>query len=107
MLLAPYWNNFCEKQVSKEDIIMNIQIDLKGDYGCSAGYFMGISYVMIVVTLYRVQYELEDPFDGVGHDDIKWERWRAQTDQLGNYGEGGPKRRALKSKAAAKAKALD
>ncbi len=49
--------------------------------------------MLINLTLYRVQTELEDPFDGDGRDDIKWSRWRAQLDQMDTYGADGPLRR--------------
>ena len=42
-------------------------------YGCVAGYFIAILYVIITFSLLRVQESLEDPFDGVGEDDIKWQ----------------------------------
>lgn len=74
ILLAPYWNNFCFKQVGA--------MDIPPSYGCASGYFVGVFYVLIVLTLYRVQVELEDPFDGDGMDDIKWEFFRAQLDQV-------------------------
>lgn len=83
VLLAPYWVHFCSKQ--KRSAL--------APYGCEASYFVAVTFVLIVMTLHRVQVELEDPFDGDGDDDIKWEVWRAQLDQLGNYGEDGPARR--------------
>ena len=67
--------------------------ELPANYGCESGYFVGCFYVLINLTLYRVQTELEDPFDGKGRDDIKWERWRAQLDQMDAYGPDGPLRR--------------
>ena len=42
------------------------------------GYFVGSVYVLIVITLYRVQTELANPFDGDGADDVNWDMWRAQ-----------------------------
>eukprot|EP00960_Hanusia_phi_P047573 758470-Hanusia_phi.AAC.3 len=87
ILLAPYWNHFCVKQHNWEII--------ENKYGCDAGYFICIIYVLIVITLYRVQSELEDPFDGRGADDIKWEFIRSQLDQMSNYGKTGRKRRTM------------
>lgn len=84
ILLAPYWNNFCKAQNATE---------LPANYGCESGYFVGCFFVLINITLYRVQTELEDPFDGNGRDDIKWNRWRAQLDQMDAYGPEGPLRR--------------
>eukprot|EP00292_Cryptomonas_paramecium_P000132 CAMPEP_0113729556 /NCGR_PEP_ID=MMETSP0038_2-20120614/42627_1 /TAXON_ID=2898 /ORGANISM="Cryptomonas paramecium" /LENGTH=243 /DNA_ID=CAMNT_0000661435 /DNA_START=89 /DNA_END=817 /DNA_ORIENTATION=- /assembly_acc=CAM_ASM_000170 len=83
VLLAPYWVHFCADQSRTE---------LLGGRA-EACYFVAVTFVLIVMTLHRVQVELEDPFDGDGDDDIKWDVWRAQLDQLGNYGEGGPARR--------------
>ena len=64
--------------------------ELPANYGCESGYFVGCFFVLINLTLYRVQTELEDPFDGNGRDDIKWARWRAQLDQMDAYGPDGP-----------------
>uniref|UniRef100_A0A7S0VJ45 Uncharacterized protein n=1 Tax=Hemiselmis tepida TaxID=464990 RepID=A0A7S0VJ45_9CRYP len=101
ILLAPYWNHFCQGKKDVSEDIMGTTIELTGSYGCQAGYFMAVAYTLIVVALFRVQVELEDPFDGNGADDIKWEIWRAQLDQLGNYGVGGPEKRAENSRRAA------
>eukprot|EP00287_Rhodomonas_sp_CCMP768_P011017 CAMPEP_0196743022 /NCGR_PEP_ID=MMETSP1091-20130531/50259_1 /TAXON_ID=302021 /ORGANISM="Rhodomonas sp., Strain CCMP768" /LENGTH=309 /DNA_ID=CAMNT_0042089249 /DNA_START=8 /DNA_END=934 /DNA_ORIENTATION=- len=86
ILLAPYWNHFCDKQWNSE---MPTQL-----YGCESGYFVGIFYVLIVLSLYRVQSELEDPFDGSGADDIQWDLWRPQLAQMSTYGADGPASRA-------------
>jgi len=91
ILLAPYWNHFCSKQSGGTD-------ELPPTFGCVSGYFVGIFYVLIVLTLHRVQSELEDPFDGDGMDDIKWDCWSAQLDQLANYGEDGPAKREARNK---------
>ncbi|EKX51978.1 hypothetical protein GUITHDRAFT_161484 [Guillardia theta CCMP2712] len=88
ILLAPYWNHFCEKQNNSE---------MPSQYGCESGYFVGIFYVLIVLTLYRVQVELENPFDGSGDDDIKWDLWRAQLENMGSYGSDGPRKRAVRT----------
>eukprot|EP00292_Cryptomonas_paramecium_P013545 CAMPEP_0113670346 /NCGR_PEP_ID=MMETSP0038_2-20120614/5086_1 /TAXON_ID=2898 /ORGANISM="Cryptomonas paramecium" /LENGTH=217 /DNA_ID=CAMNT_0000586353 /DNA_START=182 /DNA_END=832 /DNA_ORIENTATION=- /assembly_acc=CAM_ASM_000170 len=55
IFLAPYWNHFCKRQ--KHSM-------LPAGVGCEAGYFVACFYVLINLTLYRVQRELEDPFDG-------------------------------------------
>jgi len=97
VLLSPFWNSFCDEMHGGEQQVQvwgGSEFELKGAYGCAAGYFMAVAYVLIVVTLYRVQSELEDPFDGKGDDDIKWESWRAELDQLDNYGSDGPAKRA-------------
>ena len=85
IVLAPYWNQFCKKQHHSE---------MPPDYGCESGYFVGAFFVLIIVTLYRVQTELEDPFDGDGRDDIKWDLWNTQLDQMENFGPDGPVLRA-------------
>ena len=54
ILLAPYWNHFCENQKHTE---------VPDNYGCESGYFVACFYVLINLTLYRVQTELEDPFE--------------------------------------------
>jgi hypothetical protein len=53
--------------------------------------------VLIVITLYRVQTELENPFDGDGADDVNWDMWRAQLEDLSCYGQDGPLKRAAKA----------
>jgi hypothetical protein len=78
-------NHFCGKQSNTEIV--------SSQYGCESGYFVGVFYVLIVITLYRVQAELEDPFKGTGPDDIHWEIWRAQLDQMSMYGPDGVVRR--------------
>jgi len=88
VLLAPYWNHFCQKQTASE---------LPSQYGCESGYFVGVIYVLIVITLYRVQTELENPFDGDGADDINFEMWRAQLEDMSCYGKDGPMKRAVKA----------
>eukprot|EP00802_Teleaulax_amphioxeia_P010920 Tamp_10950.p1 GENE.Tamp_10950~~Tamp_10950.p1 ORF type:complete len:290 (+),score=51.82 Tamp_10950:877-1746(+) len=93
VLLAPYWNHFCKKQSTSE---------LPSQYGCESGYFVGAVYVLIVITLYRVQTELENPFDGDGADDVNWDLWRAQLEDLSCYGAEGPKKRAAKAALQAK-----
>ena len=90
IVLAPYWNRFCgEKMVHYSHYAM-----MESQYGCQAGYFIAITYVLILVTLYRVQAQLENPFDGGNLDDINWELFRAHFDQLNTYGRHGPNRRA-------------
>jgi len=90
IVLAPYWNRFCgEKMVHYSHYAM-----MESQYGCQAGYFIAITYVLILVTLYRVQAQLENPFDGDNLDDINWELFRAHFDQLDTYGRHGPNKRA-------------
>jgi len=86
ILLAPYWNHFCSQE---HNTAWNANL-----YGCQSSYFVAVAYVLIIFTLYRVQQELEDPFDGAGDDDIKWDSWRSNLDQLVNYGKNGPTRRS-------------
>ena len=88
ILLAPYWNNFCSKQNQSE---------IPANYGCESGYFVASFYVLINLTLYRVQTELEDPFDGDGRDDIKWGLWCAQLHHMDDYGPDGPPKRQERS----------
>ncbi len=37
--------------------------ELPGNYGCESGYFVACFYVLINLTLFKVQTELEDPFE--------------------------------------------
>lgn len=60
VILAPYFLHFCDSWVS---------------YGheeetCPAGYAAAIVYVMIVMLLFHVQTDLEDPFACLGLDDV-------------------------------------
>mmetsp|Transcript_5568 Transcript_5568/g.13327 ORF Transcript_5568/g.13327 Transcript_5568/m.13327 type:complete len:331 (-) Transcript_5568:132-1124(-) len=85
IVLAPYWLHFCDTD--------NSVASDNNRYGCQSAYFVAVAFVTIIVTLYRVQCELEDPFDGKGDDDVRWEEWRAQLDQLSSYGSDGPEKR--------------
>jgi hypothetical protein len=72
IVLAPYWNRFCsEKMAHYSNNSM-----MESQYGCQAGYFIATTYVLILVTLYRVQKQLANPFDGEDLDDINWELFR-------------------------------
>jgi len=82
ILLAPYWANFC---IDNPDEI---------EWGCLASYFVGVLYVIITSTLLHVQEALEDPFDGDGIDDIKWDLFGNQLDIMALHGPEGPKQRA-------------
>jgi len=93
ILLAPYWANFC---VDDPDEI---------EMGCLASYFVGILYVIITSTLLHVQEALEDPFDGDGIDDIKWDLFGSQLDIMPLHGPDGPKLRAQWKEEEAKLKA--
>ena len=50
VLLAPYWVHFCSKQ----------RHSTLAPYGCEASYFVAVTFVLIVMTLHRVQVELEE-----------------------------------------------
>jgi hypothetical protein len=90
IVLAPYWNRFCgEKMANNSGFAL-----MESAYGCHAGYFIAITYVLILVTLSRVQRQLENPFDGDDLDDINWEIFRSHFDQLHTYGIDGRKKRA-------------
>mmetsp|Transcript_53343 Transcript_53343/g.169577 ORF Transcript_53343/g.169577 Transcript_53343/m.169577 type:complete len:306 (+) Transcript_53343:332-1249(+) len=43
------------------------------NYGCASSYFTAIMFFVVVLTLYHVQQDLEDPYDESGWDDIKLE----------------------------------
>ena len=45
--------------------------ELMTGYGCASAYLIGILFTCIVLTLYRVQNDIEDPFDGVGLSDVR------------------------------------
>jgi hypothetical protein len=87
IVLAPYWNRFCGEKMSSVAF-------MESAYGCQAGYFIAITYVLILVTLSRVQMQLENPFDGDDLDDVNWELFRSHFDQLHTYGHDGPRKRA-------------
>ena len=100
IVLAPYWNKFCSDQNGSGSQYTNVASmkHSNPEYGCLAGYFIATTYVLILVTLYRVQKQLENPFEGgtSDHDldDVNWELFRAHLDQLHTYGPRGPTRRA-------------
>jgi len=91
IVLAPYWNRFCDEKRGNQP---NYLTDTAGEYGCQAGYFIAVTYVLILITLYRVQKQLENPFDGDGLDDVNWILFRSHFDQLDTYGRHGPAKRA-------------
>eukprot|EP00198_Chlamydomonas_reinhardtii_P006445 XP_001695781.1 predicted protein [Chlamydomonas reinhardtii] len=59
-LAAPYFAWLCE----------GTRWDGDSSGRCPAGYFTGVLYVLVVSTLFHVQVALENPFDGVGLDDV-------------------------------------
>jgi len=92
--LAPFWAHFCSHEVFQdtagigEDFLGHGAADaLEGDLpqrlGCASAYLVGALFTVIVLSLFRVQQELVDPFDGRGPDDIRWDAWRAELDRLG------------------------
>jgi len=76
--LAPYFNSYC----SHEDESMH----KSHSWGCYSGYLMAILFVIINMTLLRVQQQLENVFDGDGHDDVNWESWTDQLAHISTYG---------------------
>lgn len=90
IVLAPYWNRFCGERMSHYSGLAFME----SAYGCQAGYFIAVTYVLILVTLWRVQRQLENPFEGDDLDDINWELFRSHFDQLHTYGSGGCRKRA-------------
>ncbi|KAG2434204.1 hypothetical protein HXX76_007930 [Chlamydomonas incerta] len=59
-LAAPYFAWLCE----------GTRWDGDTSGSCPAGYFTAVLYVLVVSTLFHVQVALENPFDGVGLDDV-------------------------------------
>lgn len=118
LALAPFWAHFCkmerftgQRQVDNDIISIAIPAEkMHRDigYGCTSAYMIGVLFTLIVFTLYRVQEELEDPFDGRGDDDIQWEAWREELEHLGQHGIGGPeaRRRAREAPAAGDRKSV-
>ncbi len=90
IVLAPYWNRFCGEKMSNYSSVALME----SAYGCQAGYFIAITYVLILVTLSRVQMQLENPFEGDDLDDVNWELFRSHFDQLHTYGHAGHRKRA-------------
>jgi hypothetical protein len=105
LALVPYWNSFCKSEVdpSAEFSPFTVSFDdaaggtvlwsvLDGangtavppatgeavihPYGCVTGYLLAALYALTVLMLHSVQSEMEDPFDGKGKDDIRWDDWR-------------------------------
>lgn len=97
IVLAPYWNRFCNAKLTHDHYTSPASMAPSSNpqYGCAAGYFIATTYVLILVTLYRVQKQLENPFEGGDHlDDVDWELFRSHFDQLHTYGPNGPAKRA-------------
>jgi len=94
IFLAPFWLSFCDKAVGG-----SVHLESDGDeggphpHGCFAGYFMAAIFVIITFSLLRVQEALEDPFDGMGEDDIQWQIWARNLDMLEMHGPGGKEMR--------------
>jgi hypothetical protein len=112
IMLAPYWSHFCASAnggavdtvytVTSDGTVVPMAVggDVGEDgaevaapmahaYGCIAGYFIAVLYVVITFSLLRVQEALEDPFDGVGEDDIQWQNFARHLDEMDLYAENG------------------
>jgi hypothetical protein len=50
---------------------------------------MAILYVIITFSLLRIQEALEDPFDGMGEDDIQWQIFARDLEDVDLYGANG------------------
>ncbi|KXZ55783.1 hypothetical protein GPECTOR_2g1333 [Gonium pectorale] len=59
-LTAPYFAFMCHNSQWEDD----------RSGRCPAGYFTAVIYVLVVSTLFHVQVALENPFDGIGMDDV-------------------------------------
>jgi len=57
--LGPFFNSYCKEGE---------------EYGCPGSYFTSIMFCTVVLMLYHTQRDLEDPYDGIGVDDINMER---------------------------------
>ena len=66
ILLAPFWSNFCKSATMHKKVLEDGTVVDPHHYGCIAGYFIAVVYVIITFSLLRVQEALEDPFDGMG-----------------------------------------
>ncbi|GLC48050.1 hypothetical protein PLESTB_000709100 [Pleodorina starrii] len=60
VLAAPYFAFMCVQSRWEDDTTGN----------CPAGYFTAVLYVLVLSTLFHVQVALENPFDGIGVDDV-------------------------------------
>lgn len=56
VMLGPFYNSTCPAG---------------SNYGCLTAFFMCFVFGMVIFLLYRVQQELEEPFDGEGYDDVR------------------------------------
>lgn len=83
IMLAPYWSHFCSTAsggeisqlytINEDGAVVPLAAGDGGEgtatkhpFGCIAGYFISVLYVIITFSLLRVQEALEDPFDGMG-----------------------------------------
>ena len=113
IMLAPFWSHFCASaNGGTVDTVYTVTSDgtlvplgagggevgedgaevvasVAHPFGCVAGYFIAILYVIITFSLLRVQEALEDPFDGMGEDDIQWQNFARHLDEVDLYGENG------------------
>ncbi|GLI69017.1 hypothetical protein VaNZ11_013556 [Volvox africanus] len=60
IILAPYFAHFCDSWIALGN----------NEDTCPAGYAAAAVYVMIVMLLYHVQVDIEQPFDERGLDDV-------------------------------------
>ena len=89
ILLAPYWVHFCA-----EDHDGTIEA-LDPLYGCFSGYFLGVIFCVILITLDRVRDGLDLCFEGSEEvDQINWVVWKQQLTRLHEIGADGPEIRA-------------
>mmetsp|Transcript_18236 Transcript_18236/g.26716 ORF Transcript_18236/g.26716 Transcript_18236/m.26716 type:complete len:281 (+) Transcript_18236:215-1057(+) len=109
VFLAPFWANFCGGAsggqvqtlyvVGNDGTLTPMTQDQSEEapspfpFGCVAGYFIGLLYVVITFSLLRVQEALEDPFDGMGEDDIQWQNFSRHLEDVDMYGADGEERR--------------
>jgi len=104
LLLAPFWLSFCDTasggsvEVLPVEIIGGLGLEEDGQvphdlvkfpHGCVAAYFAASIFVVVTFSLIRVQEALEDPFDGLGEDDIRWDVWSKHLDMVELHGPGG------------------
>ena len=86
ILLAPYWVYFCAEDHDQT---------IDPLYGCVSGYFLGIIFCVILITLDRVRDGLDFCFEGSEDlDQINWVVWKQQLTRLDEIGVEGPDARA-------------
>jgi len=111
IMLAPFWASYCREESFGSRQSGGLadelglgpyassevwQVEEMGvGYGCTSAYLVGLLFTFIVFTLYRVQKDLDDPFVGVGQDDIRWDAWRSELQALGLHGLVGPEMRSM------------